>query len=113
MNSHQYYNKYKRNKEAAAFYKSKEWLRCREIVLIRDGYLCQPCLRNGKLTPANTVHHIKHYEDYPELALDEDNLESICPSCHNKEHPEKGKGKKETKRTKIPVIKSKANEEVT
>jgi len=100
-------------KHTKAFYKSAAWLKCREYVLNRDNHLCQLCLKRKKLTPANTVHHIKPLEEAPELALDPNNLESICPSCHNKEHPEKGGGKKipERKR-KALVIKMKANEEV-
>jgi 5-methylcytosine-specific restriction enzyme A len=48
------------------------------------------------------------------LALDPENLETICPSCHNKEHPEKGGGKKKVpeKRRKARVIQTKMNEEV-
>jgi predicted kinase len=34
------------------------------------------------------VHHIKQLEEYPELALDPDNLVSLCNLCHNREHPE-------------------------
>lgn len=114
MNRHRFYNRYKRNKEAAAFYNTTAWKRCREIVLIRDNYLCQGCLRNGKITPANTVHHIKHLEDHPELALDIDNLESICPPCHNKEHPEKGTNDNPRQnKSKIKIIKNKANKDVT
>jgi len=35
------------------------------------------------------VHHIKHLKDFPELALVDSNLESLCFTCHNEEHPEK------------------------
>ncbi|MFD3261866.1 HNH endonuclease signature motif containing protein [Paenibacillus lentus] len=101
-------------KKVNPFYKSTAWRKCRVVILKRDNYLCQPCLKRGVITTANTVHHIKPLEDYPELALDEDNLESICPTCHNKEHPEKGRrGKKvERKPSRVKVIVSKANEEV-
>jgi 5-methylcytosine-specific restriction protein A len=98
------------------FYKSTAWQKCREIVLIRDHRLCQPCLRAGRLTPANTVHHIQPLEERPDLALDIGNLESICPACHNKEHPEKGGGKpkeQQRKKRKIKFIKSKPNPELT
>jgi 5-methylcytosine-specific restriction protein A len=105
MNQHQYYDKYKRDKEAKRFYNSDAWKKCRPIILTRDRYLCQECLRKGILTPANTVHHIKHYKEHPELALDPNNLEVICDSCHNKEHPEKGKKKKKPISQKIKVIK--------
>jgi 5-methylcytosine-specific restriction endonuclease McrA len=39
---------------------------------------------------AKEVHHIKHLEDYPELAFDDNNLISLCSACHRKMHPEKG-----------------------
>jgi 5-methylcytosine-specific restriction endonuclease McrA len=100
-------------KQAKPFYKSAAWQKCRAFVLIRDNHLCQPCLRRKKLTPANTVHHIVPLEEAPEIALDPDNLESICPACHNKEHPEKGGGKKRPeKKRNARVIKVQANEEV-
>jgi 5-methylcytosine-specific restriction enzyme A len=101
-------------KQTNPFYKSTAWLKCREYVLIRDHFLCQPCLRKGRLTPANTVHHIVPLEEAPELALDPDNLESICPSCHNKEHPEKGGNgkKKEDRKRKARIVKAKANPDI-
>ena len=68
------------------FYKDKRWIRKREIVLKRDTYLCRECKRYGKVTPANTVHHIKPIEDYPELRLSTLNLISLCSSCHNSFH---------------------------
>lgn len=109
-----YYDRYRRNKEAKRFYDSAAWRKCRDYVLKRDNYLCRICLRNGmKLKPADTVHHIKHFDEAPELALDPDNLESICASCHNKEHPEKGHGRaKSRKKCKAKVVKAKANREV-
>lgn len=72
------------------FYKSKVWRTKREKILRRDGYLCQHCKWYGKRTEAETVHHIQHLEEYPELALVDNNLISLCKKCHNKEHPEKG-----------------------
>lgn len=72
------------------FYKSKAWKRKRERILKRDGYMCQHCKRYGRMRQAVTVHHIKSYEDHPELGLVDDNLISLCNACHNKQHPEKG-----------------------
>ncbi|WP_240436207.1 HNH endonuclease [Brevibacillus laterosporus] len=100
-------------KQTKPFYNSVAWRKCRAFVLIRDNHLCQPCLKKMKLTFANTVHHIVSLEEAPEMALDPNNLESICPSCHNKEHPEKGSGKKrKSKKKTIRVVKSMTNEEV-
>lgn len=76
-----------------SFYQTKEWKHKRETILRRDNYQCKECRRYGRLRQATTVHHIKHLDDFPELALVNDNLISLCESCHNKAHPEKG-GKK-------------------
>lgn len=77
-------------KKANPFYTSKKWRKKREYILKRDAYLCQECKKYGRNTEANTVHHIKELEDYPELALKNINLVSLCASCHNKQHPERG-----------------------
>lgn len=75
-------------------YKSKKWEKKRKKILKRDNYQCCWCKRYGKLVEATTVHHKKHVDEYPELAYEDDNLESLCAACHNKAHPEKAKGKR-------------------
>lgn len=92
------------------FYKSSAWLKCRAFVLMRDNHLCQICLKDELLVRGNTVHHILELETHPELALDPENLETLCASCHNKMHPEKGSGKKLVKR-KAVIFKSRPNRE--
>lgn len=77
---------YKRSKP---FYHSAAWKQARTAVLQRDHYLCVCCLRKGKITPARTVHHIEHYANAPDKALDLDNLISLCDACHNQMHPER------------------------
>lgn len=78
------------NDEAKKLYKTKVWRNTvRKLILRRDRNArgiptCQTCFRKG-----NTVHHKKTVKEYPELALRLSNLETICYSCHNKEHPEK------------------------
>lgn len=57
-----------------------KWQKLRKIILQRDAYLCQECLRNKKLTIATDVDHIK-----PKSAGGTDcesNLQSLCKSCH-------------------------------
>ena len=73
------------------FYTSPQWKAKRAAILSRDGYMCRECKRYGRQREATTVHHIKHYDEYPELALESDNLISLCEACHNKMHPEKAK----------------------
>lgn len=71
------------------FYKSKDWMKVREDVLIRDNNECQMCKAQGRVSLAQCVHHKKHLKDYPMLALDINNLQSLCNACHNSIHPEK------------------------
>lgn len=110
-----YYDRYKRDQDAKRFYNSAAWRLAREEALQRDHYTCQPCLRRGMLTPADTVHHLVPIETAPEKALDLDNLEPICQACHNKEHPERGAGERqgEERPRKARVIASEANPEIT
>lgn len=82
------------------FYKSSEWRSVRQFVLERDHYLCQECRRNGIVKQGNTVHHKVHLRDDWSKRLDVDNLETICPQCHNKEHFEKGFSKAKKHRKK-------------
>lgn len=71
-----------------------EWTKRREQVLQRDGYLCQPCQRQGRPTPATEVDHITpKAEDGTD---DYENLQAICKRCHA------AKTKAET--SKRPVI---------
>lgn len=71
------------------FYKSREWRKKRRQIMKRDNYECQKCKSEGKYHKAKTVHHIKHLREFPELALVDSNLISLCYNCHNEEHPEK------------------------
>ena len=80
------------------FYKSRYFRRLRAMVLEEQHNECQICLSHGKITAADTVHHVKHVRDHPELALSpyyyeggkrRRNLIAICKSCHANEHPEK------------------------
>lgn len=57
-----------------------QWEKLRKAVLRRDSRLCQVCLQQGRVTPANEVDHIipkaKGGQDDPP------NLQSICRPCH-------------------------------
>ena len=89
------------DKEAKKFYKSARWLHKREQILKRDHYECQICreriretdesgkilsMQDRRIHRATIVHHIHHLKDNPELALDDDNLISVCHQCHDKLH---------------------------
>lgn len=84
--THRIYNKYKRNQTAQSFYNSYEWQKVRRARLEMDNYLCQSCLRQGIVTKADVVHHIIELLVDWSKRLDINNLESVCHSCHNREH---------------------------
>lgn len=74
-----------------AFYVTTEWKKKRQEILQRDNFICQRCMckfdggypnDRMKLTRAKYVHHIKPMKDYFELALNDDNLVSLCFRCH-------------------------------
>lgn len=75
---------------AEEFYKSAAWKTCRDIVMRRDAYLCRDCLAAGRYTPAEEVHHIEPLcpdnIHRPEVALNLDNLISLCRECHKARH---------------------------
>ena len=39
---------------------------------------------DGRVVPADHVHHIKPLRDYPALAFVESNCASLCAACHSK-----------------------------
>ncbi|WP_080971287.1 HNH endonuclease signature motif containing protein [Haemophilus parainfluenzae] len=57
-----------------------QWRKIRSIVLVRDNYLCQECLKQGRFVTATTVDHItpKAHGGSDDLT----NLQSLCNSCH-------------------------------
>lgn len=91
---------YKTLEQKRKFYDSGDWKRTRARVKERDNYECQECKRNGgvgidtneysesakRKKIALVVDHIKELEDHPELALDMNNLETLCVMHHNAKH---------------------------
>lgn len=75
--------------EIEKFYKTTIWKKLRLEVLEKNNYDCEHCKSKGEANKANTVHHIKHLKQCPELALDKSNLMAVCKECHNELHPEK------------------------
>ena len=73
-----------------AFYTSWQWRRCRDGYLKHVGGLCERCLANGLIVPAEQVHHKtkltpENITD-PQIALAWGNLEALCAACHQAEH---------------------------
>ncbi|WP_338075709.1 HNH endonuclease signature motif containing protein [Chengkuizengella sediminis] len=84
----QYYDRYMRDKKSKTFYQSKEWRTVRQQALTRDRNLCQHCLKQRQITPADMVDHIVPVKVDWSLRLDLSNLQSLCNSCHNKKTAE-------------------------
>ena len=82
------YNKYERDKKSQLFYQSKEWKSLRKKKLEINPF-CEECLRKGKFTKATMVDHIKPIKQGGS-ALDMNNLQSLCWSCHSKKSAEEG-----------------------
>lgn len=58
-----------------------QWVKTRDRILQRDGYLCQPCIKQGRPTPASQVDHVT--PKFKGGTDDDDNLQSICKDCHD------------------------------
>lgn len=56
----------------------------------RDKYLCQDCLKAGKVKTAEEVHHITELTpdniNDPAITLSLNNLISLCKKCHGARH---------------------------
>ena len=77
----EYYNRYKRDQEAQAFYDSPQWRATRRRKL-QEQPCCEECLRHGIITPATIVDHITPIKQGG-ARLDMNNLQSLCRSCHS------------------------------
>ena len=83
--------KYKHNNVSAQYYNTKAWHNLRNYYIKRHP-ICEECLKHGKVTPAEEVHHIKEFlsgrtdEERYKLLTDEDNLMSVCRRCHKMIH---------------------------
>lgn len=77
------------------FYNSTEWRKLRITILQRDNWECQWCKREGKVHSKSKnliVDHIKELETHPRLALDPDNLRTLCFYHHEVRHDRMFKG---------------------
>ena len=75
-------------KAAKAFYASARWQRVRSIKLGQDPF-CEAA-DCGEL--AVDVHHVKPWQDFPDLAFALENLESLCKRCHGEKRAARGRG---------------------
>lgn len=80
-----------KRKERMKIYNSQRWRDIREKKMI-DNPLCEICEKENRITPVDDVHHIVSFmtTDDPvrrnHLAYDYSNLQSLCDTCHRKQH---------------------------
>jgi 5-methylcytosine-specific restriction endonuclease McrA len=75
-----------------SFYRNAAWRRLRKRILTRDHYHCVMCNAFVGGIGAARVDHIIPTKQAPDRLLDPTNLRTLCASCDNKSHREKGFG---------------------
>lgn len=66
---------------AKAFYESPAWRKTRAYILKRDAGLCVRCGAPGAIVHHKTELTPRNIDD-PMITLNEDNLETVCRTCH-------------------------------
>lgn len=72
-------------------YKSARW-KVMRIKKRQANPLCERHLARGQIVRMTQVHHKIPHRGNRDLFFDEDNLESLCDSCHNSEAQQQEKG---------------------
>lgn len=77
------------------FYSSQAWNNCRAAYMNQVNHLCERCLRNGLVVPAEIVHHKIELTPSnilnPDITLNFNNLEAVCRDCHSDIHKRREK----------------------
>ena len=75
---------------AEEFYKSQAWKSCRQAYMSMAAGLCEDCLKEGRYTAAEIIHHrvpiTEENISDPSITLDFNNLKAVCRVCHAKAH---------------------------
>lgn len=89
------------------FYKSDDWKELRLEVLREHHHECSECLKRGRYTRADCVHHVNEVRQRPDLALskfytdrqgkEHKNLIPLCNRCHNAVHDKLGEWQRKDK----------------
>lgn len=68
--------------DKAKFRSSQQWKNKRAEILLRDNNQCKICGNKCDLQ----VHHIYSLDNHPEMRLENNNLITLCTSCHHDVH---------------------------
>lgn len=81
--------------DMSPFYAKNAWKQMAKIVRKIDRNECQICKSRGRYSRGVIVHHVKHLEDRPDLALSifdpetgDRQLITLCKACHKEQHPD-------------------------
>lgn len=74
------------DKEYQAIYRSPLWKKVRRVALSRANGLCEQCMKIGKISYVDDVHHIVPIKVDINKAYDISNLICLCRSCHIEAH---------------------------
>ena len=85
-----------REVDNTSFYNSKRWRSLRNY-FIQKSPLCEHCKRDGVITGAQMVDHIKPIT-MGGSPVDQKNLQSLCTSCHNSKSGKESAEKRSTQR---------------
>lgn len=82
------------------FYKTQDWIDLQREVMQDNHYECRECLKQGKYTRADCIHHVNEVRNVPKLALSryyidkdgnkQENLVPLCNMHHNIIHDKLG-----------------------
>ena len=77
---------------AKQFYGSTAWKQTRRAYMKSVGGLCERCMANGIVRPAEVVHHKKPISEKNvsnvNITLSWNNLQALCAACHAEVHDE-------------------------
>lgn len=86
----EYNNRIRYNKDNikySKFYSSTSWRKLSKYIRIKYNDLCLRCyIKDKVIVPADVVHHITEIREDYSKRLEENNLITLCHSCHNNLH---------------------------
>ena len=96
-----------RDGKEGLFYLTDDWKELRLEVLSEHHYECQECVKRGRYSRADCVHHVNEVKKQPDLAMSkfyidkkgnkQKQLVPLCNSCHNKVHDKLGEWQRKDK----------------
>lgn len=103
-NRHKEYKKYRKDIREQSFYSSDPWRLKREKIKDKDNGCCLLCLNEHKSKSMDTVHHIIELKEDWNKRFEEDNLISLCESCHQVVHNKYKTSEKEQTQNRLKAI---------